>query len=84
MDDSERGVRWLGGLFLREVELHAARLPGSPAPRLPAARPPRCPASPPRRKKARGAIAPRARPDNQDWKLKKENHEYARAASGEN
>jgi hypothetical protein len=38
---------------------------------------------PPERKKARGAIAPRALSENQDWKLEKEHHKNASATTCE-
>ena len=86
MDDSGRGVRWLGGPFLCEVESHAARLPGRPAappPRRPAARLPGCPAAllpgrpaarkaAPKNEKSPQRIAPRASSENQDLETKVE------------
>ena len=85
IDDSERRVGGRGGPFLCEVGSPAPRLPGSPAPRLPGSPAPRLPGSPapPKNEKARSAIAPRARPENQYLSLKKEHHKNASAATCE-
>jgi hypothetical protein len=70
IDDSGRGVRWLGGPFPCEIESPPRRpaspppgLPGSPAPRRPASPPPGLPAArPPRRPASPAPRLPAARP----------------------